>query len=93
MELITHRPTSLKDVEAKLNLDLEGIGLRCVPDLPFHRLGDYTEEYDLFINASFMSFVPSRAKKSVLFVYFPFPVDKTPWGLPSATWGCGCATS
>lgn len=81
VELITHRPTSLATVEAKLNLDLSGIDLRCVPDLPFHRLGDYTEEYDLFINASFMSFVPSRAKKSVLFVYFPFPVDKTPFGL------------
>jgi glycosyltransferase involved in cell wall biosynthesis len=81
VELITHRPTSLRAVEAKLNMDLSGIGLRCVPDLPFHRLGDYTEEYHLFVNASFMSFVPSRAKKSVLFVYFPFPVDKSPWGL------------
>ncbi len=81
VELITHRPTSLQAIEAKLNMDLKGISLRCVPDLPFHRLGDYTEEYDLFINASFMSFVPSRAKKSVLFVYFPFPVDKSPWGL------------
>ncbi len=81
VELITHRPTSLQTLEAKLNINLKGIGLRCVPDLPFHRLGDYTEEYDTFINASFMSFVPSRARKSVLFVYFPFPVDKSPWGL------------
>jgi glycosyltransferase involved in cell wall biosynthesis len=81
VELITHRPTSLRDVGAKLNIDLSGIELRLIPDLPFHRLGDYTEEYDLFINASFMSFVPSRAKKSVLFVYFPFPVDKSAWGL------------
>ena len=80
MELITHRPL-LRDVGAKLNIDLSGIELRLIPDLPFHRLGDYTEEYDLFINASFMSFVPSRAKKSVLFVYFPFPVDKSAWGL------------
>lgn len=81
VELITHRPTPLRALEAKLNVDLEGISLRCIPDLPFHRLGDYTEDYDLFINASFMSFVPSRAKKSVLFVYFPFPVDKSAWGL------------
>jgi glycosyltransferase involved in cell wall biosynthesis len=81
VELITHRPTPLRQVEEKLNVDLSGVGLRLIPDLPFHRLGDYTEEYDLFINASFMSYVPSRAKKSVLFVYFPFPVDKTPWGL------------
>jgi len=81
VELITHRPTSLQEVGAKLNMDLSGLALRCVPDLPFHRLGDYTEEYDLFINASFMSFVPSRAPKSVLFVYFPFPVDRSPWGL------------
>ena len=81
VELITHRPTSLRDVESKLHVDLTGIGLRVIPDLPFHRLGDYTEDYDLFVNASFMSFVPSRAKKSVLFVYFPFPVDKSPFGL------------
>ncbi len=81
VELITHRPTSLRDLESKLHVDLAGIGLRIIPDLPFHRLGDYTEDYDLFVNASFMSFVPSRAKKSVLFVYFPFPVDKTPFGL------------
>lgn len=81
VELITHRPTSLRELGSKLNIDLEGVGLRLIPDLPFHRLGDYTEQYDLFINASFMSFVPSRAKKSVLFVYFPFPVDKSAWGL------------
>ncbi|HEX2923975.1 MAG TPA: glycosyltransferase family 4 protein [Chloroflexota bacterium] len=81
VELITHRPTSLQALESKLHVDLKGITVRCIPDLPFHRLGDYTEEYDLFINASFMSFVPSRAKKSVLFVYFPFPVDKTAFGL------------
>jgi len=81
VELITHRPTSLQALESKLNIDLKDVGLRLIPDLPFHRLGDYTEGYDLFINASFMSFVPSRAKMSVLFVYFPFPVDKSPWGL------------
>ena len=81
VELITHRPTPLQQIEAKLNVDLSGVGLRLIPDLPFHRLGDYTEDYDLFVNASFMSYVPSRAKKSILFVYFPFPVDKTPFGL------------
>jgi len=81
VELITHRPTPLSQLESKLNVDLSGVSIRCIPDLPFHRLGDYTEEYDLFINASFMSFVPSRAKKSVLFVYFPFPVEKSAWAL------------
>lgn len=81
VELITHRPTPLRQVEEKLHVDLSGIEVRLVPDLPFHRLGDYTEDYDLFINASFMSYVPSRARKSLLFVYFPFPVDKTPFGL------------
>lgn len=81
VELIAHRPTPLHQLEAKLNVDLKGISLRCIPDLPFHRLGDYTEEYDLFINASFMSFVPSRARRSVLFVYFPFPVEKSPWAM------------
>lgn len=79
VELITHRPTSLRLLEDKLNVSLDGIGLRCVPDLPGPQLGEYTEKYDLFINATFMQMVPSRARKSVLFVYFPFPVDNSAW--------------
>lgn len=79
VELITHRPTSLRALESKLNVDLRGVSLRCVPDLPGPRLGDCTAEYDLFINACFMQIVPPRAKKNVLFVYFPFPIDRSAW--------------
>ncbi|MGE5619842.1 MAG: glycosyltransferase [Sphingomonadaceae bacterium] len=79
VELITHRPTSLRTLESKLNVNLQGVTLRCVPDLPGPRLGDYTAEYDLFINACFMQVVPPKAKKNVLFVYFPFPIDRSAW--------------
>jgi len=65
VELITHRPVALSDISEKLNLDLSRVGLRYVPDLPFRRLGEYTREYDLFINGSFMSFVrPVRPARS-----------------------------
>ena len=45
--------------------DLPGVRIRTTPLLPFDQLGDLTAEYDLFVNASFMSVVPSRAPRSM----------------------------
>ncbi len=72
VSLITHRPVDLAKIGKRLNVDLSQVQLRCVEDLPFDLLSPLTEEYDLFINGSHFSFVPSRAKHSIMFVYFPF---------------------
>ena len=80
VELITHRPVSATALAERLQLDLSGARVRVVPLLPWNQLGDYTADYDLFINASFLSVVPSRARWSVLFVLFPFPLDTSPQG-------------
>lgn len=80
VELITHRPVAKYTLAAKLDLDLSGVAIRNVPNLPFNQLAGYTDGYDLFVNASFMTCVPSRARHSALFVYFPFPLDLSPLG-------------
>ena len=70
--LITHRPIDLTALGQRLNIDLSRVRLRCVEDLPFDLMAPLTAEYDLFINGSHSSYVPSRAAHSIMFVYFPF---------------------
>jgi glycosyltransferase involved in cell wall biosynthesis len=69
--LITHQPVDLSAIGSRFNIDLSRVKLRCVEDLPFDLMAPITAEYDLFINGSHFSFVPSRAKHSIMFVYFP----------------------
>ena len=77
--LITHQPVDLAAIGNRLNIDLSRVKLRCVEDLPFDLMAPVTAEYDLFINGSHFSFVPSRAKHSIMFVYFPF-LEMHTWG-------------
>ena len=77
VEVLTHQLVSRDELEARLNLDLEKVKIRYLPDLPDRDLSPYTSHYDLFVNASFMSFLPSRARRSFLLVYFPTPLGMT----------------
>lgn len=80
IDLITHVPASIDLLASRFGLDLPGVRVRLTPLLPFDQLGELTREYDLFVNASFMSVVPSRAPRSMLLVLFPFPLDQTWFG-------------
>lgn len=81
VEVLTHQRVGKAELEEKLNVDLSRVSLRCIPDLPDERLAPFTADYDLFINASHMNFIPSRAPRSLMLVYFPTPVGLSPWGL------------
>ncbi|MDQ3702411.1 MAG: glycosyltransferase, partial [Chloroflexota bacterium] len=80
VELITHVPAKVDTLATRFDLDLAGVRVRTTPLLPFDQLGELSAEYDLWVNASFMSVVPSRAARSMLLVLFPFPLDETPLG-------------
>lgn len=80
VDLLTHVPMSVDRLAHRFHLDLAGVRVRTTPLLPFDQLADLTAGYDLFINASFMSVVPSKAPRSLLLVMFPFPLDETPLG-------------
>lgn len=79
VEVISHQLVSKRDLEKKLNVDLEKVELVCVPMLPCEENYSFTKDYDLFINASFRSTLPSQAPKSLLLVYFPDPLELSPW--------------
>ena len=80
VELITHRPVDKEWLASKLHIDLKGVCIRVVPSMPNDRLTELTSEYDLFINASHMSLLPSKAPKSAMLVYFPTPISLSTWG-------------
>ncbi len=80
VELITHVPVSIDRLSARFGLDLAGVTVRTTPLLPFDQLRELTAEYDLFVNASFMSCLPTVAHRSILLVLFPFPLDVTAFG-------------
>ena len=62
-ELITHRAIAPSELERALNIDLSDVGMRVIPALPANRFAEVTRDYDLFVNASFMTNQPSAARR------------------------------
>lgn len=72
VELLTYYPLSTESLESNLDVDLKGVDIRVVPDISDDRCAEsITGAYDLFINSSYMTAMPSFAKRSVLVVFFP----------------------
>ena len=77
VELISHRGLDKAELGRRLNVDLDRVGLRVVPAMPANRFREFTREYDLFVNASFMTGQPAAAERRMMLVLFPSPMDKS----------------
>ncbi len=75
VELLTHDEVDLEAVGAHLGIDLAKVSLRVVPDTGEADLTDLTADYDVFVNASYMSRLAGRARRNLYVVYFPTPHD------------------
>lgn len=75
VDLVTHRAVDLGELASRLNVDLSKVDLKVIPALPPNSFVQFTRDYDLFVNASFMSSQPSQARRSIMLVLFPSPVD------------------
>ncbi len=73
VDLIGHEEVDLDVLGRHLGLDLSGCRLRVVPEAGARRLTELSGEYDLFVNASYMSRLPSLARRSAYLCYFPTP--------------------
>ncbi|HRJ42963.1 MAG: glycosyltransferase [Caldilineaceae bacterium] len=80
VEIITHTPYGASQTLPQFGLDLSRIHLRVVPVLPEEKLVALTGEYDLFINRLHNVLMPCRARRGVLLVLFPMPVQFGPMG-------------
>jgi glycosyltransferase involved in cell wall biosynthesis len=73
VDIISHVPVSAAAIRERLRLDLGAARLRVVPERPAAALTSLSAEYDFFINASNLDFIPPQARYSALVVYFPAP--------------------
>lgn len=77
VELLTHRAVALAELAGRLGVPDPRFSIRCLPELAEGELAALTASYDLFINACYMCSLPSRARRSLLIVYFPTPFTRS----------------
>ena len=73
VDLIGHSDVSLRDLSDRVALDLSRTRLRVRPDRGEDELSDITAEYDLLVNATYMSRLVSKAGDSAYLCFFPTP--------------------
>ncbi|MGZ4437223.1 MAG: glycosyltransferase [Nocardioidaceae bacterium] len=76
VDLVGHgEGVTLEALQQHLGIDLAGVRLRLVPDVGEEAVAELSADYDLFVNASYMSRVRSQARHGSYAVYFPTPWD------------------
>ncbi|HKH04735.1 MAG TPA: glycosyltransferase family 4 protein [Acidimicrobiales bacterium] len=86
VELLAHEPVDRDWLGERLALDLSAVEVRLVPE-PAGAVSRASGDYDLFVNASYLSGDPNRARKGLYVVHFPGPL---PTGAARArTWLAG----
>lgn len=77
--LLTHKEVDIHKAEKKMDVDLKGISIEYLPLQPSIELSQYTEQYDIFINTSYLDYFPNRSKKGILSVFFPGKIFLSPF--------------
>jgi glycosyltransferase involved in cell wall biosynthesis len=81
VDLVGHLEVDKDELADHLGLDLSGVGLRIVPDRGDLATAALSEEYDLWVNGSYLSRLVPRSAKAAYLCYFPTPFDSDlePW--------------
>ncbi|MDA1079991.1 MAG: glycosyltransferase family 4 protein [bacterium] len=78
-KLLTHKRIDRQKAEEKMNVDLSEITIEYLPLTTSNELSAQSEEYDLFINTSYLDYFPNRSKNGYLSVFFPAEIYLSPW--------------
>ena len=70
VDLIIPEPISKSVLEERINADLNRVSLRIISQENQGAV-DVTENYDLFINTTHGSILPTKCKRNLMYVYFP----------------------
>jgi hypothetical protein len=81
VQVISHSADAWPAAAGRLKLNLDRVTLRVVPPRFAADLAPLTAEYDCFINASNLDFIPPGAPYNILLVYFPL-APATGWTAP-----------
>ncbi len=81
VDLIGPTEVDKDELADHLGLDLSRVRLRVVPDRGDLATAALSQEYDLWVNGSYMSRLAPRATRSAYLCYFPTPFDAdlAPW--------------
>ncbi|MCW2681771.1 MAG: glycosyl transferase group 1 [Frankiales bacterium] len=81
VDLLGHTVVDKDELGAHLGIDLSKVDLRIVPDKGDLEMAAISQEYDLFVNGSYMSRLAPRAQRNAYLCYFPTPFDAdlSPW--------------
>lgn len=75
VDLVAHEDPGKDLLADHLGLNLAKVSLRVVPDRGERDMAGVSSDYELFVNASYMSRVKARAIHNVYLCYFPTPFD------------------
>jgi len=75
VEILTNKYFDLDKLSKHLNLDLSRAKLRVFPYISSDYSSNITKDYDLFINATYLSYMRAYAKKNVYLTFFPTTFD------------------
>ncbi len=75
VDLITDLYADLDIISKRLNLNLSSVKLKIYPFLSDDYAKKITSNYDIFINATYLSSLPAYAKRNIYLCYFPTPFD------------------
>ncbi|WP_045879786.1 glycosyltransferase [Pseudofrankia sp. DC12] len=75
VDILGHSDVDLAELGAHLGLDLSGCRYVRIPDRGEDDISVLSGEYDLFINGSYMSRIPTRSRKAAYLCFFPTPFD------------------
>jgi glycosyltransferase involved in cell wall biosynthesis len=75
VDLIAHEDVGKDLLADHLGLNLAKVSLRVVPDRGERDMASVSTDYELFVNASYMSRVKTRAIHNIYLCYFPTPFD------------------
>ncbi len=75
VDLVGHQDIGKDLLADHLGLNLGKVAMRIVPDRGEEAVARLSTEYELFVNASYMSRVRAQAARNLYLCYFPTPVD------------------
>ena len=75
VDLVGHEDVGKEILADHLGLNLGKVHLRIVPDRGEPQVARLSAEYELFVNASYMSRVKAQAARNLYLCYFPTPFD------------------
>jgi glycosyltransferase involved in cell wall biosynthesis len=78
VDLISHRPSSIEEIEQRLGTSLSGVTMRVIPFEYDFALGGLTKEYEVFVSNSYLDFIPNQSQIGIFSLFFPSKLEVHP---------------